>query len=289
MRRRWIVAGAALLLAGGAVAAAVKLRGPPEWTAPAAPFHMVGNVYEVGSAGITSLLIPTADGLILIDPGMPGFAGEVEKNVRTLGYDPKRVRWVLNSHAHFDHAGGLAQFKRDTGAKLAAMGPDVHQLETGTYVGAEANPVMRFDPVHVDRVLKDGDTVSLGGVTLTAHLTPGHSPGDTTWTWRTAEGGRPLEVMYQGSFSVAANRLAGRPQYPGIVDDYRRTFAELKRMHADVFLAPHAEQFGLAEKKSKGSPLAYVDAGELPRRVAAGEAAFDKALAEQQQNKASAL
>lgn len=282
MRRPLLVGGAVLLAAGVAAAAAVRFRGPPAWSTPAAPFHMVGDIYEVGSAGVTSLLVPTRDGLILLDVGMPGFAPEVEKNIRTLGYDPKQVRWVLNSHAHFDHAGGLARFKRDTGARLAAMGPDVRQLETGTYVGDEADPALRFEPVRVDRVLKDGDTVGLGGVTLTAHLTPGHSPGDTTWTWRTSEGGRPLEVMYQGSFGMGLNRVAGRPQYPGIADDYRRTFAWLKAQRADVFIAPHAEQFGLAEKKAKGSPMAYVEPGELPRRVAEGEAAFDKALARQQ-------
>lgn len=282
MRRRAVLAGAsAAALAGfGGVFAATGWPAP--WIEKQAPFRLIGNVYDVGSVGLTALLITTPQGHVLVDAGMPGFAPQVAKNIEALGFRPHDVRWILNSHAHFDHAGGFAELKRLTGAKLAATAGDRDLLERGVYPGDEGNAFLRFPPVHVDRVLADGDTVKIGPLVLTAHLTPGHTPGDTTWTFPVAEGGRRLEVVYYGSTSVAANRLVSRPTYPGIVDDYRRTFVRLAGLHADVFLAPHAEQFDLAGKRARGLPAALVDPAELPRRVAASKAEFEAELAKQE-------
>ena len=282
MRRRAVLAGAlaASLVGFGAVSAATGW--PVSWVERQAPFRLVGNVYEVGSVGLTALLVTTPEGHVLLDAGMPSYAPQVARNIAALGFKPTDVRWILNSHAHFDHAGGFAELKRLTGAKLAAMDADRPWLERGVYPGDEANTFARFPPVTVDRTLHDGDTVTLGGLTLTAHLTPGHTPGDTTWTFPVTEGGRRLEVVYYGSTTVAANRLAPRPQYPGIVDDYRRAFSKLKTLQADVFLAPHPEQFDLAAKRARGLPAALIDPTELPRRVAASEADFDRELAKEQ-------
>ena len=258
---------------------------PPNWTAPMTPFRVVGDLYDVGSQGISAFLLKTKDGLILIDAGMPAYAPQLIKNIETLGFKPTDVKIILASHAHFDHAGGLAEVKRATGARLAVMAEDVKADETGTYPGFEDVHALDFTPVKVDRVLHDGETVKLGGETLTAHLTPGHTAGCTTWTFPVSEAGKTYSVIYQCSMSVAANRLINRPQYPGIVADYRKTFAVLKTMKADVFLAPHAEQFDLAEKKAKiapGAPNPFIDPTELQCRVAAGEAAFETDFAKQQ-------
>ena len=277
---------AAVLLA----AALAAPKDPPSWTAPQAPFRIAGDLYEVGSQGISAFLLKTRDGLILLDAGMPGYPPELLKNVATLGFKPTDVKIIVASHAHFDHAGGLAAVKKATGAKLAVMDADVHWDETGTYP-ARADHEFDFAPVKVDRVLHDGDTVSLGGETLTAHKTAGHTPGCTTWTFPVVEAGKTYTVMYQCSLSVAANHLVG-PQitHPGIVADYRRTFAALKGMKADIFLAPHPEQFGLAEKRAKmappskgqGAPNPFIDPAELQRRVAGAEKAFEAELAKQE-------
>jgi metallo-beta-lactamase class B len=225
---------------------------------------------------------------VLVDGAMPDSAPLIEASIRKLGFRVRDVKVLVNSHAHFDHTGGLAQLKRDTGAILAASGPDRAALESGTYPGSEEIAAFRFAPVKVDRVLKDGDTVKLGGVVLTAHLTPGHSAGCTTWTFPVVVAGKTRQAMIYCSTSVAANRLVSKtrgPQYPGIVADYEQTFARLKTMRAEVFLAPHAEQFRLKEKRARlaaGDAEAFVDPGELAAAVAASEQAFRTDLARQQ-------
>jgi metallo-beta-lactamase class B len=249
-----------------------------------APFRIAGDLYEVGSQGISAFVLKTKAGLILIDAGVPDYAPQLLKNIAALGFKPSDVKIIVGSHAHFDHSGGFAALKKATGAKLAIMDGDVRWNETGSYPGRDDHD-FDFPPVKVDRVLRDGAAVKLGGETLTAHKTAGHTPGCTSWTFPVREGGKTYSVIYQCSMTVAANRLLDRPTHPGIVDDYRRTFAKLKSMKADIFLAPHAEQFGLAEKKAKiapGAPNPFVDPTELQRRVAAGEAAFEKDLARQQ-------
>lgn len=277
-----------LIAAAALVALPAQAQGPASWTTPTAPFKVADNLYYVGSAGISVWLITTPQGHILIDGGMPGAAGQIKKSVTELGFKPKDVKLLLATHAHIDHVGGTADLKADTGAQLVAMAQDKAALETGTYPGSEDVKALNFKPVKVDRVIRDGEVVALGGVKLTAHLTPGHTAGCTTWTFPVTDQGRKLDALLYCSTSVAANRLVSKargPQYPGIVDDYRRAFAKLKTLKADMFLAPHAEQFGLDAKRAKlgQGPNPFVDPAELQTRVAASEADFRRDLARQEE------
>ena len=277
-------AGSALLLAGSARAELPFAKERIEWNQPQAPFRVIGNIYYVGMAGISAFLIVTPKGDILTDGGLPESAGAIEKNIQTLGFKLSDVKILLNSHAHFDHSGGLAKLKADTGAKLTASTGDQPFLESGHIT---FGPSAQIDtaPVKVDRAVKEGDTVKLGGVTLTAHVTPGHTKGCTTWTMNLTEAGVAHKVMFFCSLTVAGNSLVGNSAYPNIVSDYRASFARLKTMDADIFLAPHGNQFSLTEKLAKmkpGAPNPFIDAGEKDRVLAGMEKDFDKQLAKQQ-------
>ena len=270
-------------LAVTAVTAAAQ-SWPPSWIKPAEPFRLADNLYYVGSAGLAAWLITTPKGHILIDAPMDQNLDLIEANIRKLGFKVEDVEVLLNSHAHFDHAAGFARLKKDSGAILAASAGDRLGLEKGVYPGSEDVAWLKFAPVKVDHVLKDGDTVRHGGMVLTAHITPGHSPGCTTWTFPLKVDGKVRKVVYYCSTSVAANRLAPKEQYKGIVADYRRSFATLGRMKADIFLAPHGEQFDLDAKRARlkpGAPNPFIDPTELGRRVAESKAAFEAACREQ--------
>ena len=211
------------------------------------------------------------------------FAG-IEKNIQALGFKLSDVKYLLNSHAHFDHSGGLAKLKADTGAKFIASTGDAPFLESG-HIPYGPSSLIDTTPIKVDRKVKDGDRISLGGVTLTANVMPGHTKGCTTWTMPLTEAGVTYKVMFFCSISVAGNPIAGKLAYPTIVDDYRASFARLKKMNADIFLAPHGAQFHMEEKLAKmkpGAPNPFIDAKELPDMVQKAEAAFDKDLARQQ-------
>lgn len=278
MHWRGIAAAAALSLA-----AAAALAQRASWTAPTEPFRIIDNVYYVGTEGLASYLIATPGGHVLIDGALPGSAPQIEANVAKLGFAIRDIEILLNSHAHYDHSGGLAQLKQDSGASLAAMEGDVSALEGGFYLGSEDVAAFRAPPVKVDRVLHDGDTVELGGTVLRAHLTPGHTRGCTSWGMTVREGGASHELLVFCSATVAANRIAPPLQYEGIVEDYRATFARAKRMRVDVPLAPHPEFFALLAKRdrnrSDASHNAFIDPGAFGPFIAAAEAAFEKALA----------
>ena len=247
-------------------------------------FHVIGPVYYVGTAGISAFLVVTLQGLILTDGGLPESAPFIEKNIQALGFKLSDVKILLNSHAHFDHSGGLAKLKADTGAKFYASTGDAPSLESG-HIPYGPSSLIDTTPIHVDRAMKDGESFSLGGVTMTAHVLPGHTKGCTTWTMPLTEAGVTHKVMFFCSISVAGNPIAGKLAYPTIVSDYRASFARLKKMDADIFLAPHGGQFAMAEKLAKvkpGAPNPFIDAGELQRMVVKAEAAFDKDLARQQ-------
>jgi metallo-beta-lactamase class B len=273
-----------LTLAAGLIAAspaAVKQAG---WAQPIAPFHVIDNVYYVGSAGISSWLITTPKGLILLDAGMPEYAPTVEANVRKLGFKLSDIKIMLISHAHFDHSGGLARIKADSGARLIASAGDRYALERGVYAGSEDNHAFDAPPVKVDTLIMDGGRVGLGGIWLTAMITPGHTAGCTNYLLPVREAGKPHTAFFFCSASVAANRLAPNPQYPAIVADYRRTFKRLKAIKADVFLAPHAEFFDLEAKRARignGGSNPFIVPGELRHVAADFEKDFRQDLAAQ--------
>ena len=262
---------------------AAALAWPSNWTAPTKPFHVIDNVYYVGTEGISAWIIRTPKGLILLDVGMPDAAPLVEENIKALGFKLSDVKILLNSHAHIDHAGGLAKLKVDTGAMLIASAGDRYALEKGVYEGSEDVHLLDFPAVKVDRLIGDGETVELGGVKLTAVLAPGHTKGCTGYSLPVTDRGVTHQVFFFCSASVAANRLAPNPQYPGIVDDYKRTFAKLKTIKADVLLAPHAEQFDLVAKRAKldGPVNPFVREGELQALTQNMEADFTVQLAKQ--------
>jgi metallo-beta-lactamase class B len=281
MKRVWIALAGAVALGGVAIAQGW----PAEWLKPAPPVKIADNLYYVGSEGLSAFLITTPKGNILIDGPMEQNVAGVEANIKALGFKLSDVDILLNTHAHFDHAAGLARLKADTGAALLASAGDRPLLEKGVYPGSEDVAALRFKPVKVDAVIKDRDTVTLGGVTLTANITPGHTPGCTTWTFPVKIDGVVRKAILWCSTTVAANRLAPKPQYPTIVADYRASFVRLGALKADVFLAPHPDQFGFAEKRAavaRGKPSPFVDPAELPRRIAESRAAFEAELARQQ-------
>lgn len=260
------------------------------WGKPQKPLRVIDNVYYVGSAGVSAWLIFTLQGFILIDGGMPETAAQIEANIKTLGFDIKDVKLILNSHAHFDHAGGIAKLKRDSGARFVASAGDKPFLERGRALGPTVNNP--FPRIAVDRTIKDGDTAMLGGVVLTAVVTPGHSPGCTNWTMPIVEGSTDHSVIFYCSMSTGLNTLVNNTYHPAIAQDYKKSFARLKKIDADVLLAAHGEQMGLAKKaataeaneknKVRGAPNPFVVKGEFQRLLAAQEKSFDAELAKQQ-------
>jgi len=276
------------LMAGGLAVAALSTATPAfaqtNWNKPTEPFHIAGNIYYVGTEGLGAYLFTGPKGHVLLDGATPQGAPIIEANIAKLGFKLSDVKILLNSHAHFDHSGGLAQLKKNTGAQLAVMDGDVSAIEGGFYLGSEDSKTMGAPPVKVDRVLKDGDKVSLEGIELTANLTPGHSRGCTSWGAKTTEAGKTYDVLVFCSATVAANRITPPLQYAGIVEDYRATFAKVKTMKADIPLAPHPEFFGLLEKNAKAkaakSQAAFVDPGALGTLIAKLENDFETTLKE---------
>jgi metallo-beta-lactamase class B len=255
------------------------------WNKPTEPFHVIDNVWYVGTEGLSAFLFTTPEGHVLLDGATPEGAAMIEANIVKLGFKLSDVKILLNSHAHFDHSGGLAKLKQDTGATLAAMEGDVSALEGGFYLGSEDSKTMGAPPVKVDRVLKDGDTVKVGDFTLTAHLTPGHSRGCTSWGATLGDQGKWYEALVFCSATVAANRITPPLQYEGIVEDYRKTFVKTKEMKVDIPLAPHPEFFQLLQKsaKAKADPKGtnpFIDPGAFQALMSRLESDFERTLKE---------
>jgi metallo-beta-lactamase class B len=254
------------------------------WNAPNEPFRVIGNIYYVGTAGLSSFLITSSQGHVLIDTGLPEANPQIKANIEKLGFKVGDIKQLLNTHAHLDHSGGLAELKKDTGASFAASAGDKPLLEGGYYPGQENERALAFPPIKVDRVIGEGATVTVGDTTLTALMTPGHSPGCTSWSMTARESGKDHRVIIFCSATVALNKLVGKPTHPTIVEDYRKTFARARDLKVDVFLAPHPEMFAMAEKRGlvrEGAPNPFVKEGEFNVYVAGLETAFETELAKQ--------
>ena len=296
---------ACLLFAGAASARDDASPSPwveanPHWVAPVEPFRVIGNVYYVGTEGLAVFLITGEEGHALIDGGMPGYEQMIIDNIAALGFDIKDVKYLLNTHAHFDHSGGLAALKEASGAELIASEGDLSALEGGFYLGLEDDTNYAAPSVKVDKVIKDRDPEMVAFSMIfrgskerrqffDAQLTLGHSRGCTSWRLNVEEDGEQYDVLFFCSATVAANRLVPE-QYEGIVDDYRMTFEKTKEWAPDVFLSNHPEVFFMKETREKqkaGDPLAFVNRGAFQKYIAAKERAFEKSLAEQQAEAAS--
>jgi metallo-beta-lactamase class B len=241
-----------LAAAGSGLALAQKDPTARSRNQPAEPFKIAGNLYYVGASDIAAYLIATPDGLILLDGGFEETAPLIRASVEKLGFHLKDVKFLLNSHAHFDHAGGLAALKKGSGAKLVASAKDAPLLAHGGKGDFRFGDTATFPPVPVDRIVRDGERVTLGGTTLVAHLTPGHTQGCTTWTARIADGGRTLDAVFVCSTSILpGDRLTAMPKYPAMAADYVHTLETLKALPCDLFLASHGGFFHLAEKATR--------------------------------------
>ena len=274
--RGWL-AVAAMLATGPAFAA-----DPPEWTTPTEPFRIADNLYYVGTKGLAAYLIVSQGGAILIDGPMDRNAALIERNIRRVGVPLDRVKLIVSNHAHDDHVGAIARIKRDTGARFLASASDRWALEHGTSQSDTDYGVRRYPAVKVDRVVGDGEVVRLGDVALTAHLTPGHTPGCTSWSMVARDAGKLRRVLFPCSITVAGNKLIGNRGYPGIVADFRRTFAKLATMRADIVLPGYPEAADVLERGARrraGRGDAFIDPGLLPRMVAEQRAAFEEAKA----------
>jgi metallo-beta-lactamase class B len=247
---------------------------------PFHPFRVIGNVYYVGLSGVSSFLIETPQGSIVLDGTYKESASQIADNIATLGFRLADVKYLLNTHVHNDHAGGLAELKRRSGAQMVASAADGYWIQRG---GAEVPPVT------VDRTVGDGDTLQLGDTVLTARLTPGHTPGCTTWTMTTMDSGRPYRVVFHCSTAtIDTGRIVGpRARYPGVVADYERSFRILRDLPCDVFLHAHPDQFDMYRKRKRmtaGAPNPFIDSGALRRHVDESEREFRAELARQQQS-----
>ncbi|CAN5819569.1 subclass B3 metallo-beta-lactamase BJP-1 [soil metagenome] len=262
---------------------------PSNWNDPETPFRLAGPIYYVGTQHLAVFLVASPQGHILIDGGMPSTAPVIETSIRELGFKPEDIRILLTTQAHFDHVGSHAHFKKLSGAMAQAMTGDEKLLRDGgksDYLFGNS-PDFHFPPVTVDRVLTDGDIVTVGGVRLTARHTPGHTPGSTTYEMTVREAGRDYRVVFAASTTVnPGTRLVNNPSYPGILEDFRKTFATLQSLAPDIFLSGHAGFFNLKQKRAtmtaENPAQAFVDPDGYRKLMTDRRREFESLVAKEQ-------
>jgi metallo-beta-lactamase class B len=267
-----------------------------EWNRPRPPFKVWGDTYFVGSLGLSSLLIATGEGLVLLDVALPQSAPLIDANIEALGFHTTDVKYILTSHAHYDHVGGVRSMQRYTGATVLASRETARALALGHPVPEDpqfegASRSSDFPSVAEGvRVVKDGESVRLGRTTITAHYTPGHTPGATTWTWSSCEGARCLDMVYADSLTAVSNdtyRFTGGGGRPGIVDLFRVSIRKVEALPCDVLLSTHPSATGMDDKLAQrtkaglapgapGDP--FVDRGACRALAATSMKALDERL-----------
>lgn len=273
---------AALLLAASSAPAqdAINCSSCAEWNQPAKPFNIHGNTYYVGTAGLSAILVTGPQGHVLLDGALPQSAPLIRKNIESLGFKMKDIKLILNSHAHFDHAGGIAALQQASGATVAHSPHGAQVLRDGT-PGTDDPQYDPKDRFHIPRVAQvkevaDGETLAVGPLRFTVHYTPGHTPGGTTWTWQSCEQGRCLNMVYADSLTpVSADGFyfTGGADYPDRSVGFRKTIDRIASLKCDIVIAAHpsaTDAFGKAARKAEGTNP-FIDP-EACRKLAAGAA-----------------
>ena len=254
-----------------------NVGGPDDMTTPFPPHKVIGNIYYVGTRSLAVFLIVTPQGNILVNSTYERNVPAIQKSVEQLGFKFSDIKILLGSHAHGDHQEGDAMVKQLTGAQVMALAEDVPALEA-MKPGGKPHPI--------DKVLHDGDKVTLGGTTLVAHLTPGHSRGCTTWTLKAQEGGKSYDVVIIGSFGTNPGfKLVNNAEVPGIADEFRRAFKVARSLPCDVPLGSHPGMYNMEAKHAKigtGATNPFIDPAGYTLEVDIDDAMFQAVLAEQQ-------
>jgi metallo-beta-lactamase class B len=285
MKRQIKLATAAIFVTAMCAALTAKAG---DWYAPQEPFAIYGNTYYVGTGGISSVLIASPAGHILIDVGGPNSPDTIVEHIRKLGFKVEDIRYILSSHEHLDHAGGIAALQKLSGATVLASPEAVKVLQSGQPdKGDPQYPNLDLiTPVAHTRAVRDGETIKLGPLAVTAHFTPGHTKGATTWTWQSTEGGRAADMVYADSLSaVAADgiRYSANPLYSQARADVERSMALVESLKCDVAISAHPEFSDLWERKSRQPELgnaAFIDTAGCGKYVAKARAQLERTLAE---------
>jgi len=277
-------------VAGGAQAhdAAVNCDNCAAWNKPVKPFNIYGNTWYVGVDGLSAVLLTSRRGHILLDGGLPQSAPLIAANIKALGFRIEDVKLILNSHAHWDHAGGIAALQRASGATVAASASGARVLQSGTN-GAD-DPQFQADPVvHVARLDKvklvgEGDTLTVGPLAVTAHMTPGHTPGGTTWTWTSCEERRCLNVVYADSLNPYASgdfNYTGKGKTPDISASFAASIAKVAALPCDIVISDHPDVTDVMEKAAARTAASnpFIDANGCRAYAAEAGAKLDARLA----------
>jgi metallo-beta-lactamase class B len=254
------------------------------WNVPIPPFRIFGNAYYVGTAELAAILIAGDDGLVLLDGALPQSAPLIDRSIAELGFETADVRLIVNSHAHFDHAGGIAALQRATRAQVAANPRSAEALRAGKPTSDDPQFAVAdngFPRVPDVRIVRDGETLTVGDVEITAHFTPGHTPGSTTWSWRSCEGSRCLDVVYADSLNPVSADSFRFSSTPSIVESYERSIRAVESLPCDILLSPHPGFFGMQEKlrlRGTGEPDVFVDANACRAYASAARARLTQRL-----------
>jgi len=256
-----------------------------EWNQPVEPFRMIGNIYYVGASSVSSFLITSDEGHILLDTGFTETVPLVESSVEKLGFRVADIRVLLASHAHYDHAGGMAIVKERTKARFPVNPAETAMFERGGKDDFAFGDEYAFPPVRPDGILRDGEQIQLGDTVVTAHFTPGHTKGCTSYSMKVREKGQDYDVVFGCSVTAPGYQLIGNEKYPNIVRDFESTYAKLRSLPCDVFLAGHSWEFGLPRKlqalRGGAAKNPFIDPDVLPNLLKKREAAFQKQLTAQ--------
>jgi metallo-beta-lactamase class B len=258
------------------------------WETPFPGFKIVGNLYYVGTYDLGCYLVSTRDGLILINSGAPGSFPLIKANIESLGFKLSDIKLITSTHGHWDHVGDLAELQRASGAKVLMNERDADVLESGGNIDWR-NPKGRgiiYDPIKVDRRLKDGDKITLGDAQLTVHFSPGHTKGATSFTLPVKDGARAYNVLIANMPGINAGvHLLGSPGYPNMSQDFAYTIADLKKYTPDIWVSSHAGQFNLHQVYKPGDPYNPARFGDLAAyraKIEGYDQAYHKQLAQEQ-------
>ncbi|HEX6036488.1 subclass B3 metallo-beta-lactamase [Longimicrobium sp.] len=283
---------AASLLALSATAAAAQPGDPltqaysaedcsscAEWNEPQAPVKLHGSTYYVGTRGLGAVLITSPAGHVLIDGALPNSAPLILENIRALGFDPADIRLILNSHAHFDHSGGIAALQRASGGQVAASEPSAPVLERGTSDAGDPQygVLLGFPPVVDVRRFADGETLRVGPIAVTAHLTPGHTPGGTTWSWRSCDDAGCVDMVYADSQTPISADGFRYLDHPSLISGFERGHRALEMLPCDLLVTPHPAASQLWERLARG-PQGLIDQTACQRYAANARQALQRRL-----------